>query len=155
MPKKPAQSFVEREPKRDSNTSLSRPKLGGAEHCRELVSALGGIHLVATDFKIDPDLLNRYMTGQIDVPYTVLLAFYWQSDWGFKHAFREAHWTHNYNSFRRAQAEEKVKSLERVVGLAVALLEHRADAADLIRQVLADVQKVDFSQPPGMSIQVN
>lgn len=155
MPKKPAQTFVEREPKRVSRTGLSRPKLGGAEQCRELVSALGGIHLVSTDFKIDPDLLNRYMTGQIEVPYTVLLAFYWQSDWGFKHAFEEAHWTHNYNSFRRAQAEEKVKSLERVVGLAVALLEHRPDAADLMREVMAEVKKVELSRAPGMPIQVN
>lgn len=151
MAKIAAKSFVQVEPVRDVRSSLSMPKLGGSEQCRTLVSAYGGIHRVAEDFQIDPNLLNRYLTGQIEPPYSFLVALYWHTDYGFKQAFSEAHWTHQYNTFRYHQADEKCKALERVVQHAIALLEHRADAADLLREALQNLAPSSHKYPSGVT----
>jgi hypothetical protein len=152
MSKKP-HGFVEREPNRDVRSSFSRPVLGGLDDCRNLVSSYGGIHRVSEDFKISPDLLNRYLSGQIDPPYTFLLALYWQSNYGFQQAFAESHWSHQYNSFRAFQAEEKVKSLERLLDHAVRLLEHRPDAAALLRDSI-DAVRSSPSKPVPLPVAV-
>lgn len=127
---------LQREPKRDSQSAFSLPKLGGVEHCKELVSDYGGVHRVADDLKVAPELVTRYITGQIDPPYVFLVALWWQTNHGFRQAFAESHWTHQYNSFRKAEAEEKVRSLERLLAHAVSLLEHRTDAATLLKQAI-------------------
>jgi hypothetical protein len=126
-----------KEPERESRTHFSLPTLAGHEMLRELVSDYGGIDRTSKDLKIAADLLNRYLSGQLEPPYTLLLALYWQSCYGFKQAFAESHWTHQYNTFRRHEAEAKVAHLERVVGHAVSLLEHRTDAAEMVRQSLS------------------
>ena len=125
-----------KEPARDSGRLFSMPRIGGAEQLKELVSDYGGIERVSRDFHIAPDLLNRYLVGQLEPPLTLMLAVYWQSSHGFRQAFSEAHWTHNYNSFKRRELEAKVEYLERVVKHAVQLLEHRVDAMDLLREAL-------------------
>ena len=119
--------------KRDTRSAFSFPKLGGARDCRNLVEDYGGIDQVCKAFKVTPDLVNRYLSGQIEPPYTFLLALYWQSRYGFDQAFSESHWSHQYNCFRLAESQERVKSLEKVLEHAVRLLEHRSDAANLLR----------------------
>jgi hypothetical protein len=131
-----AEQWPQREPKRDGLQSFTLPKIGGVEYVRDLVSDYGGIDRVSKELKVAPDLVNRYITGQIEAPYVFLLALWWQSSHGFKQAFSEVHWTHNYNCFKRREAEEKVRSLERVLKHAEALLEHRSDAAALVREML-------------------
>jgi len=128
-----------REPARESRSRFSLPRLGGAEHLRDLVADYGGLDRVAQDFRIGADLLNRYLVGQIEAPYTLLCALWWHTSYGFRQGFAEAHWTHQYNTFKRKEAEAKVTYLETVVRHAIQLLEHRTDAADLARQMLAQV----------------
>jgi hypothetical protein len=124
----------------DEPHSLTFPVLAGSQQFRHLVSALGGVAYVSSKFKMTPELVHSYLTGAIDPPYTVLLALYWHSHYGFSQAFSEAHWTHNYNSFKRREAEEKVVHLERVVEHAVALLERRKGALEALR---------DFANSPA------
>ena len=130
----------DREPKRERVLSaFSFPRLAGSDELCQLVTDYGGIAEVSKDFKIGADLLNRYMVGQLEPPYSLLLAIYWQSSYGFRQGFAESHWTHQYNTFTRQQAEAKVRYLETVVQHAIQLLEHRPEAADLARQMLAQV----------------
>ena len=91
---------------------------------------------MSKDFKVSVDLVNSYITGQLEPPYTFLLALYWQSTYGFSQAFAESHWSHQYNCFRLAESQEKVKSLQRTLEHAVRLLEHRADASSLLREAI-------------------
>lgn len=123
-------------PSRDTRFAFSFPRIGGARDLRHLVEDFGGIDRVSKDFKISVDLLNRYISDQLEPPYTLLLALYWQSRIGFEQAFADSHWSHQYNSFRLAESQEKVKSLERVLEHAVRLLEHRSDAASLLREAI-------------------
>lgn len=116
--------------------SLSFPVLAGSQTFRTLVSSLGGVSYVSKQFKMSEDLVSSYLTGEIDPPYTVLLALYWHSYYGFSQAFSEAHWTHDYNSFKRRQAEEKVVHLELVLEHAVAILERRDGAVDAIKKMI-------------------
>jgi hypothetical protein len=121
------------EPKRESKSRFSLPRLGGAEQLRELVDDYGGLAQVARDLRIGDDLLNRYLCGQLEVPYSLLVALWWQTSYGFRQGFSESSWTHNYNTFLKRQAEARAQQLEVVVQHAVQLLEHRADAQDLLR----------------------
>lgn len=122
--------------KRDTKSAFSFPTLGGVRDCRNLVDDFGGIDLVCKAFKVTPDLVNRYLSGQLEPPYTFLLALYWQSRYGFDQAFSESHWSHQYNCFRLAESQERVKSLERVLEHAVRLLEHRSDAMQLLNDAI-------------------
>lgn len=121
----------------DAPRSLAFPKLQGSQQFRHLVSDLGGIHYVSKQFRMSEALVRSYLIGEIDPPYTVLLALYWHSHYGFSQAFSDAHWAHDYNSFLRHRAEEKVLYLERVVEHAVSLLERREGAAEAIRSLLS------------------
>lgn len=122
--------------KKETRSAFSFPKLGGDRDCKHLVSDYGGIDRVSKDFKVSVDLVNSYITGQLEPPYTFLLALYWQSTYGFSQAFAESHWSHQYNCFRLAESQEKVKSLQRTLEHAVRLLEHRADASSLLREAI-------------------
>jgi hypothetical protein len=126
---------------------FSMPRIGGSDQLNELVADYGGIDAVSRDFHIAPDLLNRYLVGQLEPPITLMLAVYWQCSHGFRQAFSEAHWTHNYNSFRRREMEAKVEYLERVVKHAVQLLEHRVDAMDLLQEALDLAKSVQPRTP--------
>jgi len=137
-----------RGPVRDSKSSFSLPKLGGAVQLRDLVADYGGIDRVSHDFRIGADLLNRYMVGQLEPPFTLLCCLWWHTSHGFQQGFAEAHWTHQYNTFKRKEAEAKVVYLETVVRHAIQLLEHRVDAADLVRQLLAQVPAERYSGDP-------
>lgn len=139
---------------RENRSAFSFPTLGGQDHCRNLVADFGGIDLVCKKFKVGQDLLNRYLSGQLEPPYTFMLALYWQSRYGFDQAFSESHWTHNYNCFKLAEAKEKVNHLERVLEHAVKLLEHRTEASALLREAI-DVAKLPaVGAPPGVPIYV-
>lgn len=140
--------------KRDTRSAFSFPKLGGARDCKNLVADFGGIDQVCKCFRVEPALLNRYITGQIEPPYTFLLALYWQSRYGFEQAFSEAHWTHNYNSFKLAESQEKVKQLELVLEHAVRLLEWRSDAVDVLRDAVAQASLPSSRVPPGAPVLV-
>lgn len=139
---------IHTEPERDGPRQLSLPNIGGSEQLSDLVSDYGGIARVAQDFKVEAALLARYTSGQLAPPYSLLVALWWHTSYGFKQAFAEAHWTHQYNSFRRKEAEAKCRHLEVVVENAVRLLEHRADAADLVRQSLAHLTAERYSGDP-------
>lgn len=141
------------EPRREERHAFSLPKLGGRDHARDLVTAYGGVDLVARNFQISPSLVKRYISGQSDPPFTFLCALWWQTSRGFNQAFAECHWTHQYNSFRRLEAEERARSLELVLGHAIALLEHRADAAQMVRDSLAAINSAQVGRiPPGLPV---
>lgn len=144
---------AERTP-RDTRGAFSFPTLGGVRDCRNLVEDFGGIDLVCKSFKVTPDLVNRYLSGQLEPPYTFLLALYWQSRYGFDQAFAESHWTHQYNCFRLAESQEKVKQLERVLQHAVRLLEHRVDAACLLEEAIFQAKLPPAKTAPGVPIYV-
>lgn len=138
--------------KRDTRSAFSFPKLGGSRDCKNLVDDFGGIDLVCKLFKVSPELVNRYLAGQIEPPYTFMLALYWQSRYGFDQAFSESHWSHNYNSFKLAESQERVKQLERVLEHAVRLLEWRSDAVEVLRDAI-EVSRLSSSKtPPGVPV---
>lgn len=137
---------------RETRAAFSFPNLGGARDCRNLVEDFGGIDRVCKQFKVAPDLLNRYLSGQLEPPYTFLLALYWQSRYGFDQAFAESHWSHQYNCFRLSESQEKVKSLERVLEHAVRLLEHRSDASGLLREAIDALKLAPVRNPPGVPV---
>ena len=136
MAKQPKFQGVQLQPGTDARHALRMPVLSGSNQFRELVAAYGGVDAVAREFKMTVRLVESYITGQSDPPYTVLLALYWHTHFGFSQAFADSHWTHQYNCFKRREAEEKVAYLEKVLEHAVALLEHRKGAPDLLRQAL-------------------
>ena len=82
-------------------------------------------------------LVRSYLIGEIDPPYTVLLALYWHSHYGFSQAFSMRTGLMTTTRFLRHRAEEKVLYLERVVEHAVSLLERREGAAEAIRSLLS------------------
>nr|CDL66352.1 unnamed protein product [uncultured bacterium] len=138
----------------ESRSAFSMPKLGGAAHCRELVSDYGGIHRVSEDFQVTPGLVSQYVSGQLEAPFTFLLALYWQTSHGFRQAFSESHWTHQYNSFKVAEATENVLKLERVLAHAVRLLECRPDAVSVLREAIEVAKLPSSGHPPGVSLMV-
>jgi hypothetical protein len=125
------------EPERDGPRVFSLPKLGGTVQFVDLVTDYGGPDRVARDLKIGRDLLDRFLGGELEAPYTVFLALWWHTAHGFRQGFDEAHWTHSYNSFRRREAELRCEHLEAVIQHAAALLERRPGAAQLLAEAVA------------------
>lgn len=120
----------------DAPKALPLPKLEGSQQFRHLVHALGGVTYVSKQFRMAQELVSSYLTGEIEPPYTVLCALYWHSHYGFSEAFSAAHWTHDFNSFRRTQAEEKSAYLERCLEQAIALLERRPGAVEALKKLV-------------------
>lgn len=110
---------------------LSLPRLAGNRQLHELVSSYGGPLLVAKDLKVSTDLLSRWISGEIEVPYHFLLAVYWQSNYGFQQAFSESHGTHMENWRAREKAEHMCAQLETVVKQAATALGHDHPALQL------------------------
>lgn len=101
-PRKPK---VHKEPRQ---TMFTMPVLGGAEReLADLVRAYGGRQRVCNDFHIATELLDAYLRYEINPPYTLLLAIYWQSPLGFHHGFCESEPTHLHNFGMRRLAEER------------------------------------------------
>ena len=144
-------SAAERTP-RDTRAAFAFPNLGGLRDCRNLVQDFGGIDRVCKEFKVSADLVNRYLSGQLEPPYTFLLALYWQSRYGFDQAFAESHWTHQYNCFKLAESQERVKQLERVLQHAIRLLEWRQDAVEVLRDAIDQASLPPSKNPPGVPV---
>ncbi|MBS3995019.1 MAG: hypothetical protein KGZ33_04440 [Alkaliphilus sp.] len=100
-------------------TMFNFPSFGAEREIGDLVRAYGGRMRVCTDFHIAPDLLDAYLTHQLQPPYTLLLALYWQGPYGFHQAFCEVDATHLHNFAMRRLAEERSAKLigmvERIV----------------------------------------
>lgn len=93
----------------DERVRFSFPQLAGVDQFRELVHAFGGAELVCKELRIAPELLAAYLSGELDPPYTLMLAVYWHSPFGKSQGFSESHWAHTYNYRLRMDAEEKVE----------------------------------------------
>lgn len=96
-------------------TELSMPVLGGHEQFDSLVRDYGGAARVAADFRVAVDLVNRWTSGEQEVPKTAMLALYWHTGYGVAQAYRESHWTHEYMCFLRNEARDRVELLERLI----------------------------------------
>lgn len=95
---------------------LSLPKCGGGHlQFNRMVQDYGGFELVARDFHVAPELVQRWMAGISQVPRTAMLALWWHTNHGFDQAFRESHWTHAFMCFLRTQARDRVELLERLI----------------------------------------
>lgn len=88
---------------------FSMPTLRGHEQLRQLVDAYGGVDLVCADLLIAPELLARYLAGEMEPPRTLLLALWWQGPDGFHQAFGETHWTHQAMIARARLAEARLE----------------------------------------------
>ena len=102
-----------KEPKRPQQTMLSEPALH-PDLLPDLVHAFGSKERLCKELRVSPALLELYLDGTTEPPFTFLLAVYWQCPIGFGQAFSESHWTHQYNSYKRREAEER---LDRVLGV--------------------------------------
>lgn len=89
--------------------------LGGPESLDDLVRIYGGHDRVCRDLKISQELLHRYLRGEPDPPFTLLLALYWQTPDGFNQAFSETHMTHMFNFAMRRQAESRARLLNELI----------------------------------------
>lgn len=107
--------YVKKGPQKPELLTLSLPKLGGSNQLRELVHAYGGAARMVEDLKVSRELLDRWCADDGNPPYHFLIAAYFIGPYGMSHAFAESHWTHQYNSFLKNQALDRVKVLEHVV----------------------------------------
>lgn len=89
--------------------------LGGPASLDHLVHIYGGKDRVCRDMKISRELLDVYLSGQQDPPFTVLLALYWQTADGFAQAFSETHMTHMHNFQMRRTAESRARLLNELI----------------------------------------
>lgn len=89
--------------------------LGGSACLDDLVRIYGGHDRVCRDLKLSQELLHRYLRGDTDPPFTLLLALYWQTPDGFNQAFSETHQTHMFNFAMRRQAESRARLLNELI----------------------------------------
>lgn len=89
--------------------------LGGSACLDDLVRIYGGQDRVCRDLKISRELLNLYLRGQQEPPFTLLLALYWQTPDGFGQAFSETHMTHMHNFQMRRTAESRARLLNELI----------------------------------------
>lgn len=100
----------------EQRTMFTLPShLGGPESLDDLVRIYGGHDRVCRDLKISQELLHRYLRGEPDPPFTLLLALYWQTPDGFNQAFSETHQTHMFNFAMRRQAESRARLLNELI----------------------------------------
>lgn len=116
--------YVKKGPEQAVPTTMSMPRLQGSNQLRELVHAYGGADRMAVDLKISRELLDRWCAMDGNPPYHFLIAAYFIGPYGMSHAFSESHWAHQYNSFLKNEALDKVKMLEHVVQACMAVLGH-------------------------------
>lgn len=100
----------------DHCVRFSFPTLAGVDQFRELVHVFGGAELVCKQLRIAPELLAAYMSGELEPPYSLMLAVYWHSPFGFSQAFSESHWTHAHNFRLRMNAEDQVQRYRAFLG---------------------------------------
>lgn len=105
------------EPKIPRRAAFSMPTLSGHEQLQDLVRAYGGSQRVINDFRIAPELLRAYLAGVMEPPFTLLLAVYWQSPYGFEQAFSETHWANQANYQRAQVAEAKLQQYSTLLEL--------------------------------------
>lgn len=151
---------------RTNNTGLlSVPKLGAGQ-APELVESMGGRTRAAKVLRVDQQLLNMWISGQLEAPTTALLAMFWQSNHGFTAAFSESHWTHQYNSMLKNEARARVELLEAYIhdhGLpppAGRLTTHKEmltagpyEASSFELHRLASLPDPALHKPPGRALQ--
>lgn len=114
MARKPHGSVDQRKP---GTELLPVPNYGHAKP-RELIDQAGGIERICTIFRAPEDLVRQWYSGEADPAAAAWIALFWQSAHGFKLAFSESHWTHNYNTFLKNEARGRVALLERAIASA-------------------------------------
>lgn len=119
---KGSKNRVKRERPIPRRSSFTLPVIGGAEVFHDLVQDYGGPAMVSRDFKLSRDLIAKYSSGELNVPYVTMLALWWQSWRGFDQAFSETHNTHMHNFEMRRRAELERYILAKVVQRAIDLL---------------------------------
>lgn len=82
---------------------------------RRLVDVMGGLDRAEVVLRVAPDLLRRWYSGELEPPYSVLLACWWHGPDGFAQAFESSHWTHMLMCFLRNEARGRVELLERLI----------------------------------------
>lgn len=98
-------------PRPDRPTTLAIPPVDHL-NVRDLIDSIGGPAEAATTLRVSEDLMRMWHAGEIDTPFTAQLALWWHSPWGFDQAFCESHWTHQYNTFLKREARDRVELLE-------------------------------------------
>lgn len=96
-------------------TMMPWPKVAGPSDLVMLISEYGGRERVAQDFQISLELLDKWASGELEIPKTVMLSIFWQGPRGMNLAFVESHWTNQFNCHRARVAEEKALLLELAV----------------------------------------
>lgn len=89
--------------------------MAGHQALAHLVREYGGAAVVAKDFRVTPQLLGRWLSGDLEAPFTFFLALWWQGPMGFRQAYSESHWTHDFVCFLRREAVDRVELLERLI----------------------------------------
>lgn len=77
-----------------------------------LVKDFGGRDVIAKSLRIDAELVDRWVSHEIEPPHVVRLCLFWLSSLGYKEAFDQAHWTHGFNVFLKNEARDRVELLE-------------------------------------------
>lgn len=84
----------------------------GSITAHDLIDSMGGAAQAAKVIRVTQELIDLWQSGQVETPWTAMLALWWQSPYGFAQAFNESHWTHQYNSMLKREARDRVELLE-------------------------------------------
>ena len=143
-----------KKPERPQQTMLSLPTGLGPEALDHLVALYGGMERACKDLRISRALMQRYLAGTTEPPFTLLLAIYWQGPVGFGQAFEESHWTHQHNAHLKRQAEERLTRVLTALDGLVAQIGETHEASGLIAtkvaQALSDAPLETLSMPGKM-----
>lgn len=95
-------------------TRLYVPRLSSAK-VGDMIQNFGGRDYTAKALRVAPELIDRWISEELETPQSVLLCLFWLSPQGFKEAFNQSHWTHQYNSFLKNEARARVELLENFI----------------------------------------
>ena len=99
-------------PRPAARLALETPSYIDSLPLGHLVKDFGGVDVIATSLRIDPELVKRWISNEIEPPHVVRLCLFWLSSLGYKEAFDQAHWTHGFNVFLKNEARDRVELLE-------------------------------------------
>ena len=94
---------------------LSLPRLAGHHQLRELAHQYGGEERLGHALKIDHELMSKWLSGQIDPPYYLLVAAWFASPLGFQQAFSESHWANQENTILKNAARRETAALKTAI----------------------------------------
>lgn len=101
-------------PKQLSTGLLPVPRVGGVP-VKTLVEAIGGPKAAAACLRISDELMAKWITEELEAPFSAKVALFWQSRFGMEAAFSESHWSHQYNTFLKNEARARVAVLEEAI----------------------------------------